>query len=377
MTEETNPDILPSEETANTPAPEVNDEPIAAAAPEAPRAEENPAPAAAPATAPTAEPAAPLVAEPVPEPVAEPAAEEVAPGPVESFADVLKAFESTHTHRAASKQLEGTVVSLSAEQVILDVGYKMEGVLPRSSFPNNAEGVKTGDRFAVSITGRNEEGYYELSRFRVAQPRDWSALETAFADKVAVAGTVTEVVKGGLSVDVGVRAFMPVSRSGTRDAAELEALVGQQIQCRITKLDVTDENVVVDRRAVLEEQAQAEMANRRAAMREGDTVTGTVRTLMPYGAFVNLSGPGFGDGWPAARERYLLQPCEQAGRRAHRRAASASQDTQNRPALREDFARPQATAARAMGDGGGALPARPAHYRHRYAAHRLWRVCRA
>ncbi len=183
MTEETNPDILPSEETANTPAPEVNDEPIAAAAPEAPRAEENPAPAAAPATAPTAEPAAPLVAEPVPEPVAEPAAEEVAPGPVESFADVLKAFESTHTHRAASKQLEGTVVSLSAEQVILDVGYKMEGVLPRSSFPNNAEGVKAGDRFPVSITGRNEEGYYELSRFRVAQPRDWSALETAFADK--------------------------------------------------------------------------------------------------------------------------------------------------------------------------------------------------
>ncbi|MGB6695553.1 MAG: S1 RNA-binding domain-containing protein, partial [Terracidiphilus sp.] len=94
-----------------------------------------------------------------------------------------------------------------------------------------------------------------------------------------------------LTVDVGVRAFMPASRSGARDAAELEALVGQQINCRITKLDVTDEDVVVDRRVVLEEQARAELATRRAALQPGDTVTGTVRTLMPYGAFVEIE-PG-------------------------------------------------------------------------------------
>jgi small subunit ribosomal protein S1 len=206
----------------------------------------------------------------------------------ESFADALSAFERTHTHRAQTKQLEGTVVSITADHVVLDIGYKMEGVLPRSLFSQNAEEVKAGDRFPVSITGRNEEGYYELSRFRVAQPRDWSALERAFSEKIAVAGTVTAAVKGGLSVDVGVRAFMPASRSGTRDAAELESLVGQQITCRITKLDVADENVVVDRRVVLEEQARAELAGRRASMQPGDTVTGTVRTLMPYGAFVEI-----------------------------------------------------------------------------------------
>lgn len=280
MTDQTNPEILPTSEVASKPTAEPNEVQKPAAEPETSRADENPAPAA--------------------EPIAEPAAEEPAEDQGldgQSFADVLKAFESTHTHRAVSKegskQLEGTVISLSAEQVFLDVGYKMEGVLPRSSFPNNAEGVKAGDRFPVSITGRNEEGYYDLSRFKVAQPRDWSALETAFAEKLAVAGTVTEVVKGGLSVDVGVRAFMPASRSGTRDAAELAALVGQQIQCRITKLDVADENVVVDRRVVLEEQARGELENRRAAMREGDTVTGTVRTLMPYGAFVTIGGSGF------------------------------------------------------------------------------------
>ena len=84
---------------------------------------------------------------------------------------------------------------------------------------------------------------------------------------------------------------MPASRSGTRDAAELEKLVGTEINCRITKLDVTDEDVVVDRRIVLEEQARGLTAIRREAMKEGDLVTGTVRTLaIPYGAFVDLGG---------------------------------------------------------------------------------------
>ena len=214
----------------------------------------------------------------------------------ESFADMLSAFEQSHSHKAESgkgtgqRQLQGVVISLSADQVFLDIGYKTEGVLPRSAFDNNAEAVKPGDTFPVSVTGRNTEHYYELSRFKVAQPRDWSALEAAFADKVAIVGTVTEVRKGGVTVDVGVRAFMPASRSGTKDAAELEKLVGTEITCRITKLDVTDEDVVVDRRIVLEEQARGLTAARREALTEGSTVTGTVRTLMPYGAFVDIGG---------------------------------------------------------------------------------------
>src|SRR5580658_932768 len=162
-------------------------------------------------------------AEPLPdEPIAESPEE-----PTESFADLLKDFERTHAHKSeAGPRLNGTVVSVSADQVFLDIGYKTEGVLARSAFEKNADDVKTGDSFPVSVKGRNEEGYYELTRFKVAQPRDWSALENAFAEKTAVVGTVTEVVKGGLRVDIGVRAFMPASRSGTKDAAELEKLVG-------------------------------------------------------------------------------------------------------------------------------------------------------
>jgi small subunit ribosomal protein S1 len=210
----------------------------------------------------------------------------------ESFADMLSAFERSHSHKSepGQRQLQGVVVSLSADQVFLDIGYKTEGVLPRSAFDNNAEAVKPGDTFPVSVTGRNTEHYYELSRFKVAQPRDWSALEAAFADKVAIVGTVTEVRKGGVTVDVGVRAFMPASRSGTKDAAELEKLVGTEITCRITKLNITDEDVVVDRRIVLEEQARGLTEARRESLTEGSTVTGTVRTLMSYGAFIDLGG---------------------------------------------------------------------------------------
>ena len=237
------------------------------------------------AAGPTPEPDRPAIA-------AVPETPELPTEPTEDFGNLLAEFEKSHGHKsgAGQKQLEGTVISVTADQVFLDIGFKIEGVLPRSAFENNAEAVKAGDTVPVSVTGRNEEGYYTLTRFRVAQPRDWSALEEAFAQKIAVVGTVTGVVKGGLNVDVGVRAFMPASRSGARDAAEIEALVGQQINCRITKLDVTDEDVVVDRRVVLEEQAREAAESRFGAIREGETVTGTVRSLMSYGAFVDVGG---------------------------------------------------------------------------------------
>ncbi|HMK22798.1 MAG TPA: S1 RNA-binding domain-containing protein, partial [Terriglobales bacterium] len=112
----------------------------------------------------------------------------------------------------------------------------------------------------------------------------------AFEQKVAIVGTVTGVVKGGVSVDVGVRAFMPASRSGARDAGELEKLVGQEIRCRIIKLDVSDEDVVVDRRIVAEEEERAVKDRRYAEIREGNIVHGTVRSLAGYGAFVDIGG---------------------------------------------------------------------------------------
>lgn len=217
-----------------------------------------------------------------------PAAEEL----TENFAELFAEFETAHKRPKTDgpRQLEGVVISTNAEFVFIDIGYKIEGCIARAEFIQNADTVKPGDKFPVSIKGRTEDGYYALSRFKVAQPTDWTALEAAFNAKTPITGTVTAVVKGGLTVDVGVRAFMPASRTGTRDAAEMEKLVGTEITCRITKLDTSDEDVVVDRRSVLEEQSMLRAEGRRAALAVGDTIHGTVRSLTSYGAFVDLAG---------------------------------------------------------------------------------------
>jgi small subunit ribosomal protein S1 len=212
--------------------------------------------------------------------------------PNESFGDLLSQFEQSHSHKAeeGGKGLEGTVVAVSGDSVFLDIGYKTEGTIPVAEFEAAGETVKRGDKIPVSIKGRGPEGYYELSRIKVARPKDWSSLEKAFADKAAIAGVVSAVVKGGLSVDVGVRAFMPASRSGAKDPAEMEKLVGQEIRCRIIKLDVADEDVVVDRRSVIEEEERAVKERRYSEVKEGETVHGTVRSLTDYGAFVDIGG---------------------------------------------------------------------------------------
>jgi len=208
--------------------------------------------------------------------------------PTKSFDQLLSEYEREHARRSedGARQLEGTVVAVTAEAVLVDIGFKTEGTLPLNDLPD----AKPGDKLVVSVKGRDADGYYMLSRTRIAQPKDWTALEAAFAAKSTIVGTVTGVNKGGLDVDIGVRAFMPASRSGVRDAAEMEKLVGQEIQCRITKLDTADEDVVVDRRVVMEEEARSAKDRRYKEIQEGDIVRGTVRSLAEYGAFVDLGG---------------------------------------------------------------------------------------
>jgi small subunit ribosomal protein S1 len=215
----------------------------------------------------------------------------------ESFGELFAQYESEHGRGSkrlesdAPRQLQGTVIAVSAEAAYLDIGLKIEGTLPISNATDTGDSLKPGDKLSVSIKGRDpESGYYLLSRLKVVQPTDWSALERAFADQTTIVGTVTGIVKGGLTVDVGVRAFMPASRSGARDAAEMEKLVGQEIVCRILKLDTAEEDIVVDRRAVTEEEARVVKDRRYAQIQEGDVVSGEVRSLTDYGAFVDLGG---------------------------------------------------------------------------------------
>ena len=213
--------------------------------------------------------------------------------PNESFGDILSEYEQSHTHRIreeGKRGLEGTVVAITGESVFLDIGFKTEGTIPLADFQSTGDTVKPGDKLPVSIKGRGPDGYYELSRIHVERPKDWSSLEAAFANKSAIAGVITAVVKGGVSVDVGMRAFMPASRSGARDAAEMEKLVGQEIRCRIIKLDIADEDLVVDRRVILEEEERVNKEQRYSQVKEGDIVNGTIRSLTDYGAFVDIGG---------------------------------------------------------------------------------------
>src|ERR1700724_1043259 len=205
-----------------------------------------------------------------PEPA--PATEPTESPPAESFQDIFSEYEQSHSRKseAGNQRREGTVIAVTADSVVLDIGFKTEGVLPLTAFPPNKP-PQPGDKVQVTVKGRDPEGYYELTRGKVERPTDWASLEKAFEEKSTIIGTVTGVVKGGLSVDVGVRAFMPASRSGTRDASELEKLVGQQIRCRIIKLDVDDEDVVVDRRVLSEEEERTTKERRYVELKEGET----------------------------------------------------------------------------------------------------------
>jgi len=226
-----------------------------------------------------------------------------------SFADILNEFETaSRGSQQASKRsapkgkgrnraparpaLRGNVVGISDDVVLVDYGSKSEGIIQASNL-RDASGeltVKVGDSFDVAITGFNKEGMATLSRIIGPRPRDWDGLKHAFDNKEIIAGRVVSMVKGGFTVDVGARAFLPASRSGVRDSAEMEKLVGQDIRCRIIKLDVDEEDLVVDRRSVVEEETEQLRRNMVETLEEGSVIRGTVRSIAQYGAFVDIGG---------------------------------------------------------------------------------------
>jgi small subunit ribosomal protein S1 len=218
-------------------------------------------------------------------------ADDLIPADDNSFADILSDFEQQHAEPKQGETIPGTIVSVGPELILVDIGRKTEGALLVEKWKEtHQEEPKTGENITVSVGPRTLDGYYELSTIKVQRPKDWSGLQAAYADKRAIAGVVAEQVKGGFRVDIGVRAFMPASRSGVREADEMPKLVGQEIRCRITKLDVEKEDVVVDRRGLLEEEQAERRQQRFAELREGDVVQGHVRSVMDFGAFLDLGG---------------------------------------------------------------------------------------
>ena len=210
------------------------------------------------------------------------------------FSDLLDEDEPTAQEpqpTAAGGGLSGDIVSVRDDGYFVDIGRKSEAFLPlEGAGSGDGEALALGDRIDCSITGRSPEGYLIVSRIVAQRPKNWTQFEMAFEDRTAIAGTVSEVIKGGLAVDVGERAFLPASRSGARDAEQMQALVGQEIRARIVQLDVADENIILDRRVLLEEEKEEKRKEAIGRLEAGATVRGVVRSIRDFGAFVDLGG---------------------------------------------------------------------------------------
>ncbi len=202
-----------------------------------------------------------------------------------------------YTHFAPPHEgelLQGRVVKLHETDVIVDFGYKSEGLVPIEQFaqPDGSIVVQAGDLIDVMVDrqGIQPEGYILLSHQKASRLRSWENLEKAHRDGLVVSGRVTGRIKGGLSVDVGVPAFMPGSQIDTRPTHNLDSLLGQDIPVKIVKLNRRRGNVVVSRKMAVEEEQHTRKSAALQVLEEGGVVTGIVKNLTDYGAFVDLGG---------------------------------------------------------------------------------------
>lgn len=190
--------------------------------------------------------------------------------------------------------LQGHVLKVTAHEVIVDFGYKSEGLVPIEQVrtPDGRVTVQPGDVIDVMIDrhGDQPEGYILLSHEKAARLRSWDTLEKAHRENLLVSGHVLGRVKGGLSVDVGVEAFMPGSQIDVRPIHNLDTFIGQDIPVKIVKLNRRRGNVVVSRKAAVEETVVARRTAALTDLDEGSVVTGVVKNLTDYGAFIDLGG---------------------------------------------------------------------------------------
>ncbi len=203
-------------------------------------------------------------------------------------------MESSLQSLKEGEVVRGTVVAVDSDEVLVDIGYKCEGSVPVSEFTDpetNEISIKVNDEVEVFVERMDEaEGRVRLSRDRAAKLKTWSSIEEAFKSGLPVRGTVLERVKGGLSVDIGVRAFLPGSLVDLLPNRRLEDYLEQEIEARIISFDRRRSNVVLSRKAILEEEQGHVKEETMATLEEGKLVSGIVKNLTDYGVFVDLGG---------------------------------------------------------------------------------------
>ena len=187
---------------------------------------------------------------------------------------------------------EGRVVAFSDLGVVVDIGAKSEGLIPAQEFMGS-DGVaplQPGQTVEVQLTGEKKDGYILLSYQRARRRRAWENIEKSHRNNVSLTGKVLDRIKGGLVVDIGVRAFLPASQLDLRPTHDLDSWKGQEISCRVVKMNRKRGNVVVSRRVILEEEQQAQRQALMDSLVEGAVMTGKVKSITEYGVFVDLGG---------------------------------------------------------------------------------------
>jgi small subunit ribosomal protein S1 len=216
------------------------------------------------------------------------------PGGEESYEQLLDDYSHAGLP-AEGEVISGRVLQVTPQGAIVDVGLKQEGVVPLSQVTGSDGNplYQPGDPIDVMVDRRRApaiEGYIALSHERASKIRAWDTLEQAHRENLRVLGRVLGRVKGGLSVDVGVAAFMPSTQVDVRQIHNLDAFTGQDIEVKIIKLNRRRDNVVVSRKAALEEDMGARKSTILEHINEGDLVHGVVKNLTEYGAFIDLGG---------------------------------------------------------------------------------------
>jgi small subunit ribosomal protein S1 len=216
------------------------------------------------------------------------------------FAAALANFDREQAAETAAAQnltaeevvVTGTVVKITDKHVVVDIGLKSEGLIPVEQvvdLQGNSK-FKIGDSVDVVVEREEAEGGYLVSHEKALRHKIWDTLEKAANDKIPVKGLVVSRVKGGLTVDIGIKAFLPGSQIEVRPVRNLDGYIGTEIEVRVIKLNKKRGNVVISRKEILEEEQNAKKSVTLATLEEGSVLTGTVKNLTDYGAFVDLGG---------------------------------------------------------------------------------------
>src|SRR5688572_5307395 len=211
----------------------------------------------------------------------------------QEYARLLDLYDTSFRNIAEGEVVKGTLLKVTPSEVIVDVGYKSEGIIAIDEFVDETGqvAVQPGDIVDVLLERTEDrEGYVVLSREKAEKMKIWDDVEKAYTDRKVVIGRVIERIKGGLAVDIGVRAFLPGSQIDVRPVRNLDALRGQELRMRVIKVNKKRGNIVLSRKVLLEEENAEKKKTTLETLAEGKTLRGTVKNITDYGAFIDLGG---------------------------------------------------------------------------------------